>query len=262
MSAPAPRTSFARTGSPGSVAKNVVAGDVEAEGVALGRRVAKAATRSLLLVNALAAFALGGCLSRPDIWEEALRIGPFYQPVNFQAERVMPTEIRRVVVLPIFADRVAPEETTQMLDAALLEALQRAQRFEAVGMSREDCRRAFGVPELASTAALPHGALEELQRRFAADAVMFVDLTAYEPYQTQRIGFRAKLATVRDVRLVWSFDEQISLSDPAVRNSARRRYYRREYHAEPFDLSPAALQSPGWFAAFAADEMFRTLPPR
>ena len=70
------------------------------------------------------------------------------------------------------------------------------------------------------------------------------------------------LATVRDVRLLWTFDEVISASNPAVANSARRQFLKTDRGAQPLDLSPTALQSPGRFAAFAAETMFAPLPAR
>ena len=45
-------------------------------------------------------------------------------------------------------------------------------------------------------------------------------------------------------------------------NSVRRFYLKSELGSVPFDLSTDALQSPNRFATYAADAMFRTLPPR
>lgn len=191
-----------------------------------------------------------------------MRVGPYFAPANVAAEKAMPAEIRRVLVLPVYAGSVTTPEAAGALDETIVASLQRQQRFEVVPLAREECLRSFGAPTFSSAAALPHDFLAKLAARHAADAVMFVDLTAYQPYQPQTLGLRAKLALVRDVRLVWSVDETVSAADAAVRNSARQRYFSREHGARPFDLSPAALQSPGWFAAFVADELFATLPRR
>lgn len=204
---------------------------------------------------------LAGCETVPDR-ADAVHLGPFYQPRNFAGEKQLPGDLRRVVVLPVAAAPVAPTETGEVLDAVMLAALQKQQRFEVVRLTREDCRRWFGAEAYSSAEALPHGMLEQIAHRFAADAVMFVDLTVYQPYRPQTIGLRAKLATLRDVRLLWTFDEVISARDPAVANSARRRFLKADRGAQPLDLSSAALQSPGRFAAFAAETMFATLPPR
>ena len=135
-------------------------------------------------------------------------------------------------------------------------------RFEVVTLSREECQKSFGVPDISSAAALPHDFLRALGRKFAVDAVLFVDVTAYRGYRPLLLGVRAKLASVEDHRLVWTFDEVFSASDPAVANSVRRFFYRNELDRMPFDLTPGALQSPVHFAAYAAEATFETLPSR
>lgn len=219
--------------------------------------------RSCLAVFAAlaAGFLLAGCEITPDL-NDPVRFGPFYTPRNFAGEKQMPADVRRVLVLPVALGGLGPEETAITLDGAVSQALQAQQRFEVVPLPRAELRRLFGVPEIASTAALPHGMLDELTKRFAVDAVLFTDITVYQPYRPQSIGLRSKLATTRDVRLVWTFDEVISASDPAVANSARRQPFVEAQGRSPVDLSPATLLSPSRYAAFAAGEMFRTLPPR
>jgi hypothetical protein len=65
------------------------------------------------------------------------------------------------------------------------------------------------------------------------------------------------------LRLVWSFDEIVSAESPEVVNGVRRFYYRTDSHSgPPMDMSATALQSPGRYAAYVADAMFQTLPPR
>lgn len=217
--------------------------------------------RSSLFALPLAAAALwlAGC---ETVTADPALVGPFYTPRNFAAEPVLPADLRRVVVLPVSAGDLVPDETAETLDRIVAEALLAQQRFEVVVLSREECRRWFGAGDFPSTAALPHGFLAQIGERYAADAVLFTDITTHQAYRPQALGLRAKLATVRDVRLLWSFDEIITAADPAVANSARRRYLKADRAAQPLDLSPAALQSPGRFATFAAEAMFATLPPR
>lgn len=217
-------------------------------------------SRRLALPLAAAALFFAGCEIVP--MDDPMRLGPFYQPRNFAGEKQLPPDVRRVVVLPVSTGAVAPSETAEALDGIVASALQKQQRFEVVALSRAECHRWFGAEAFSSAAALPHGLLEKIAGKFAADAVLFVDVTVYQPYRPQSVGLRAKLATVRDVRLLWTFDEVISAADPAVANSARRQFLKTDRGAQPLDLSPTALQSPGRFAAFASEAMFATLPPR
>jgi hypothetical protein len=218
-------------------------------------------SRLRLLLPLAATLLLAGCEITPDL-NDPVRYGPFYTPKNYAGEARLPVEVRRVLVLPVSLGTLAPEETAASLDSAVVHALQDQQRFEVVSLPRDECRRLFGAAEFPSTAALPHGMLEQLSSRYAIDAVLFVDLTVYQPYRPQSIGLRSKLATVRDVRLVWTFDEVISAADPRVANSARRRPFESAQGRGPVDMSPGTLLSPSRYAAFALGEMFRTLPPR
>jgi hypothetical protein len=218
-------------------------------------------SRRWLPAGLLALLILAGCTSRPTL-TDPLASQPFYQPRNHAGDAVLPITLRRVVLLPVCTDGIAPPETAVTLDRALLAALERQARFEVVTLSREDSRLWFGAAEYSSASALPPGYLGRIAAKFAADAVLFVDLTVYQPYRPLAVGFRAKLATTTEVRIVWTFDEVISAGDPGVANRARRQYLQADRASAPVDLSPTVLQSPGRFAAFAAEAMFQTLPPR
>lgn len=205
---------------------------------------------------------LGGCRSVPSLLEEAgLEKGPYYTPANFRGDARLPDAVHRVAVLPIHGGTAAQAESAAAMDAVLLTALQQQTRFEVVVVTREECRRLFGANDFSSVAALPHGFLDKLATHYAVDAVLFTDLTVYRAYRPLSLGFRAKLACVRDVRLVWAFDEIFSADDPRIRNSVRL-YYRRSDRAAPSDPMSTILQSPARFGAVAADLMFRTLPLR
>jgi len=195
-------------------------------------------------------------------FQDPVKAGPFYAPKNFSGDPVMPAGIRRVVLLPVHTEGIATPETAASIDLALVSALQRQARFEVVVLTREESVRWFGAAEFASTEALPPGYLPKLAAKFAADAVLFVDLTVYAPYRPMVIGFRAKLATVQEVRLVWTFDEVVSAGDPTVANRARHEFLQTDRGSQPVDLSPTVLQNPSRFANFVAGAMFQTLPSR
>ncbi len=214
-------------------------------------------------LNQFFAFAIAllcaGCASTTTILDPA-RIGPFYTPQNFAGQQLMPATVRRVLVLPVSAGQLAPVESAVMLDGVVHTALQAANRFEVIAVSREELTRLFGAPEFSSASALPNGFIARLASLYAVDAVLFTDLTVYHAYRPQVIGFRAKLASVRAATLYWTFDEVISATDPKVANSVRRRFLDTEQ--KPLDLSQTALQSPSRFATYVAEMMCSTLPPR
>ncbi len=202
---------------------------------------------------------LPGCMT-PSVDDPARR-GPFFTPINHRGEPSL-GGMRRVVLLPVCGGALAPVETVASLDPVIVAALQQQHRFEVVVLSREQCRRQFHVEEFSSVAALPHDFLGTLQREFAADGVLFIDITVFRPYRPIGLGLRAKLATLDgSARLVWTFDNVFSADDPAVANSARAHFLGSDRGGVPADLSPGVLQSPERFAGYAADAMFATLPP-
>jgi len=196
----------------------------------------------------------GGCTGLP-LAEETLP----YAPRNHAGDARLPAGLRRVVLLPIAAAGPTGAVDFERLDAQVLVALQRAQRFEVVPLGRAECRQLFGAEAFASIAALPPGLLERVGREFAADAVMFVDLTVLQPYPPPTVGIRAKLATVADVRMVWTCDEVIAADDPAVGVALRRRLHPP---GAAGDAATGVRQSPVRFVGFAAEMVFATLPVR
>jgi hypothetical protein len=210
------------------------------------------------MVPLLGLFIMAGCGT--PAFNDPARVGPFFTPVNFSGEPSL-GGLRRVVLLPIYGGTLAGLETVAAFDPVFAAALQRQNRFEVVLLSREDCLRKFRAAEFSSVAALPRDFLAVLKRDFAADAVIFVDVTVFRAFRPLAIGLRGKLATLDGTRLVWTFDEVFGADKPAVANSARHHVLVSDRSDIPADLSPAVLQSPARFADYAATAMFATLPP-
>lgn len=190
---------------------------------------------------------------------DSARVGPFFTPTNHSAAPHL-GGIRRVVVLPVWTGSAAPLETAADIDPIILAALHRVSRFEVVTLSRADALRRFRSESLSSAAALPHDLLATLRREFAADAVLFVDVTVYQSFRPLAVGLRAKLATIDGSRLVWTFDQVFSAEDAHVANAARNHFLDADNRV-PADLTHGALQSPSRFTAYASAAMFATLPP-
>lgn len=206
---------------------------------------------------------LTGCQSWRDDFIDDAQNKQFYRPTNFNGEKQLPAGLRRVLVLPVFGGQVVTAETSGALDEIIVSALQQKARFEVVSVSREEIQRRFSQPEFSSAALLPGGFLADLSRAHGAEAVLFVDVTLYSPHAPLRVGFRAKLVAVADVRLIWTFDDAFSAADPTVVNSIQRSGRKEGLAARvPADMTVGTFQSPRRFAAYAADTMFETLPPR
>ncbi len=190
---------------------------------------------------------------------DAARVGPFFTPANVEREPTI-GGLRRVVVLPIWAAHPVTTESAAGFDEVFLNALQQERRFEVVALTREDCLRRFRRESLSSAGALPTNLLSVLKAEFAADGVLFLDLTVYSAYKPITLGVRGKLASIDGARLIWTFDNVFAADEPSVANAARHHFIDRD-KAAPIDMTPAVLQSPSRFAAYVAAATFATLPP-
>lgn len=216
-----------------------------------------------LFVSALVLLFAVGCASSTDkVLIQKSKESRFFTPTNFNGDTRLPVNLRRVVLLPVYGGSIVPLETAATIEEVFAVELQKELRFEVVRFSRAECQRRFGMPAFSSVGALPNNFLSVLARDFAADAVLFVDITAYRGYRPLVLGVRAKLATLEQTRLVWTFDEIFSADDPKVGNSVRQYYGAADPSGIPLDARHGGLQSPSKFAAYVAAAAFDTLPPR
>lgn len=209
---------------------------------------------------ALAAITLlSGCTS---LTRDPARIGPFYEPTSYQSVKVLPSDVRRVLVLPAASDVTMAEEQLIKLDEVVRTTLGQTSQFEISPLSREECARITGKRAVRSTDILPYNFLGKLASDHAVDAVLFIDITSYSPYPPLRVGLRAKLARTSDNSLLWAFDTVFSATEPKTVNSARRYWINTAPANTPADFSNTVLENPYRFATYAASAAFSTLPHR
>ena len=207
--------------------------------------------------------ALAGCAGLSAVALDPARNGPLFTPENHAGVARLPADVRRVVLLPLAAADGVEAETADSLDAIFVAALERTNRFEVVALSRAECDRVLGARQFVSTGALPNNFMEQIRDHYAADGVMFVDVTVARTMRPLAVGVRAKLATTaKEVQLIWTFDNVFSAGEPAVLNSARRYFIANDDSGLPMDRSEIVLQSPSRYAAYVAQATFATLPPR
>jgi hypothetical protein len=201
-----------------------------------------------------------GCSSMPSLGRTSAKAAAF-TPTNHTGDAKLPSGLRRVVVLPLAGGTVASPESVSALDPVIISALQLQNRFEVVPLTREECQRYFQTNEISSVSEIPANLMSVLQREYAADAVLFIDLTVYRAYHPLAVGLRAKLATIDSAHLVWTFDNVFSADDPSVASSAVQYLKTRDQNGLPSDMIAVDLESPVRFATYASAAMFATLPP-
>jgi hypothetical protein len=216
----------------------------------------------ILILMALTAI-VAGCVSigkKKDVPRESYK--PKYVPRNVTGIPTLPKEIRRVVILPVYWSKDPKSDFVCDLDAILQLSLQRTNSFEVVPIDRETLFKLFHEYQFSSVSILPDDLLPTIAKNYAADAVMFLDLTQNRPYRPIAIGLRAKLVDAKSARIIWAIDSLFDSADPAVANAALDFSTRSTYKAERKDSTGSILLSPRAFASFVADAMFGTLPAR
>ena len=218
-------------------------------------------SRPLLRLVPLALLAvLAACSSVPS--SDGAKSGPFYTPTNFQGQAALPATLRRVVILPISDDGKVQEDTLTRMDESLLRSINQAQRFECVPLSREDLHRIARIRSIRSVDVLPHDFLKKVASAAGADAVLFTDITRFDPYAPLALGVRCKLATVADASMVWTIDESFDAGKAPVANAARRYWLAFASPDSKTDMSHTALESPSRFAEYVFSACFSTMPER
>jgi hypothetical protein len=207
--------------------------------------------------------ALVGCystLKTKNVSRENYR--PKDEPRNVVGVKVLPVELHRVVVLPIYWNNDPKSDFVSDLDVILQLSLQRTNAFEVVPIDREVLFKLFHEYQLSSVSILPDDLLTVLAQKYAADAVMFIDLTQNRPYRPIAIGLRAKLVDAKSAKILWAVDSLFDSADPAVAVAAIDFSARGTYTAKNRESSGSILLSPRAFASFVADSIFGTLPQR
>lgn len=220
---------------------------------------------SLLRITPLALLTLllAACsaLPRPD----GTVTGPFYTPANVTGVARIPAEIRRVVVLPVWGSTQITAETLATLDTVCQAELNRTAKFEVVPLSREALFNLTGLRQISSVEKIPAVFLEKLltlNNPYGADAVLFIDVTAYSPYTPLSLGLRTKLARSSNSEIIWAADNLFPSAEPAVANSARLHAERLGTDRGRTNLSHTILQNPERYAGYVAAATFATIPPR
>ncbi len=206
---------------------------------------------------------LGGCFStsgKGDTPREQFR--STYQPRNISSDAELPVTLRRVVLLPACWDADPDSDFLPYLDSLLNLSLQRSGAFEIVPIGRAQMHKLFGKEQFSSAGILPDNLLPDIMNLYAADGIVFVDVTVNRPYRPLALGLRARILDIRTMKVVWSVDALFDSSDPAVARAASAYARRSTFNPHPVDVSSGILQSPKAFANFAVDTLFATLPLR
>lgn len=169
--------------------------------------------------------------------------------------QALPTQLRRVLALPLCMPQ-ASGEAPREYNSVFVTALGKSQRFETVTLSRADLAALTGREEMGVTDAMPMAMLDSLRKRFDADGLLLMEVTAWRPYRPMAIGVRARLLDMTTLRERWAADVVLDTANEQVSSAALEAAGRDKPYPG------VVLQSPRRFAGFAADQIFSTLATR
>jgi hypothetical protein len=232
--------------------------------------------RGISSATALAALLLTGCsmLPRPVTFAK-------YQPTNiFRKSDLLPPNVKRLAILPL----TVSDSTTLLqngavvLQPALYTELEKTKRFEVIVVSPEQLRQWTGQTQWKSTEPLPADFFSRLRQNLGNDAVMFCELTSYQPYPPIAIGWKLTLVTTSDLRnadspastktrgenpeILWSADEVFNAGNPEVANAAQTYTEWNHRNEAPIADSSSIFSSPFRFGQYTLNALFQTLPAR
>jgi hypothetical protein len=182
----------------------------------------------------------------------------------FRAASQMPSEVRRVAVLPI-----AVEHPDQIMDFAqetlqpvLVAELNKRGLFELVVVTPEQLTQWTGKAHWSAAEKLPASLLEHLRDDLGCDAALFARLSQYKPYPPLAMGWNLQLVLTDHPRICWAMDEVFDMSERDVAASAQQ-YGRRQFEGQDLHLNPSSISlSPRQFGQYSLAESLATLPAR
>jgi hypothetical protein len=230
----------------------------------------------MLGVGAIALLAAGcNALHSVDLPTQVQDLGPGYKASNiYRRGEFLPGDLKRVALLPV----TTTTTTAQFLDAGVesleplvYSELEKSKRFEIIPISRDDLRQWSGRTGWRADDVLPPDLFAKIRANTACDAVMFSQLTRYQPYQPIAVGWKFSLietpakaagSTTGKSAIVWSVDEVLDSGDPAVASSARN-YYTQHLRNEAASADVSTMMaSPTRFGQYAIATLLGTLPTR
>jgi hypothetical protein len=226
--------------------------------------------RSLWLALLAALFVPGCTAVRESLLLPAPEVPTYYHASNvYTYSTSLPASLRRVALLPLTtAGALASQEAgVEELEPLLQSELEKTKRFEVVTLSGEQLRQLTGQSAWRADEPLPLDFFDRLQKATGCDAVMFSQVTRYQPYQPLAVGWKLSLAsktapTNAQPQILWSVDEVLDAGESHIAASARTYYTQHIQDEQSSSDSGTILRSPAMFGRFSLAVLFETLPDR
>jgi hypothetical protein len=218
--------------------------------------------RALWLAAFLPALVAGCALVPP---EARRALAAPYKPANvYLREAALPPDLRRVAVLPLPLNRdySSQADGAELLAPVFATELSKRHLFEVICVTPEQLPAPAGTTGWSADGKLPQNLLQRLHDLTGCDAVIFVNLTVFQPYPPLSTGWKARLVDCTRQQTWWAVDEVFDASNISV-VAAAQAYARAELNQpNPLLADSGVLHSPRRFGQYTASAVASTLPTR
>lgn len=244
----------------------------------MNKAALKISTRFLtLLAAASCALLAGGCSSVPVIPTSAEDFVQPYHPSNiYRHYTLLPGNVSRVALLPLTttSDDSLMEGGTEALEPLIYSELEKIKRFEVIPVTPADLKRWTGRTGWRTEEALPVDFFKHMQESLACNAVLFCQLTRYQPYQPVSVGWKFTLVELGapmmnkgtnappSTQIIWSADEMLDAGDARVASAARAYYNKNIRNDAPAEDVSTMMSSPRRFGQYTLSTILDTIPER
>ena len=153
------------------------------------------------------------------------------------------------------------------LEASLQSELEKTKRFEVFAVSKEQMRQWTQEAKTTWRAdePLPMDFFDKLQKETGSDAVLFCQITRYNPYPPLAVGWKMVLAsraagTNAVPQILWQVDDVADAGDPQTAHAARTYYLQHVRTEQSQSDAGMILRSPDLFGQFSLSAIFGTIP--
>ncbi|HTS18829.1 MAG TPA: hypothetical protein VMP11_14740 [Verrucomicrobiae bacterium] len=182
-------------------------------------------------------------------------------PNAYSARVHLPSDLRRVVVLPVTCDNTPDAEVGRdALQPVLLAELTKVNAFEVVPISPDQLRAVTGKSRWEATELLPPDLFSRLHAATGCDAVLFCRLKQFRAYPPLSVGWDLRLVEVNQRSVLWAVDQVFDAGKTEVASAAQRYYARSEERSATIADPESVLMSPRLFGQYAAAASLAVLP--
>lgn len=204
---------------------------------------------------------LAGCTTLEDAFDPST-LGPFHTVQNYKLTGgQLPDGLRRVAVVPLLPARGSrlAEHGAEHLQPILTDELSRSGLFSLLTLTPEKLHGLVGQRGVRAEEPLPFRFLETLKAETECQAVLFCELSVYQPYPPLSVGWKFHLFDITSGELLWSFDEVFDAGKPTVANSCRRYTRQSRLTSVSATREGLVIDSPAALARYGLDEAINTM---